>query len=51
MKISSTTFEKSKFLATQLQSQIDHSTKHTKNKFHETMKQMLKDPINKVFFI
>ncbi len=51
MKISSTTFQKAKILATQWQGEIEQSREQTEKKFHETMKQMLKDPMNKVFLI
>lgn len=51
MQISSTTFENAKNLATQWQGEIEQSREKTEKKFHETMKQMLKDPMNKVFLI
>ncbi len=51
MQISSTTFENAKILATQWQGEIEQSREQTEKKFHEIMKQMLKDPMNKVFLI
>lgn len=51
MKITSTTFENAKSLATEWQNEIELSREYTEKKFHEVMKQMLKDPMNKVFLI
>ena len=51
MKISPTTYEQAKTLATQWQGEIEISREQTEIKFHEIMQQMLKDPMNKVFLI
>jgi len=51
MKISSQTFEKAKSLAASLQTKIEHSRKEDEKKFHRIMKQMLDNPLNKIFLI
>ena len=51
MKISKTTFESAKDVAALWQSEIDKSREHSEIKFHEIMKRMLKNPMNKIFLI
>lgn len=51
MNITPQTFEKVKFLAASLQSKIEHSRKEDEKKFHRIMKQMLENPLNKIFLI
>ena len=51
MKISKTTFESAKEVAASWQSEIDKSREASEKKFHEIMKRMLKNPMNKVFLI
>ncbi|MGB5965167.1 MAG: bifunctional proline dehydrogenase/L-glutamate gamma-semialdehyde dehydrogenase, partial [Sulfurimonadaceae bacterium] len=42
---------KAKSVATAWQHEIDQGREHAEKKFHEMMKRMLKDPMNKVFLI
>ncbi len=51
MQISKTTFESAKDVAAVWQSEIDKSRERSEIKFHEIMKRMLKNPMNKVFLI
>ena len=51
MKITKTTFESAKDVAALWQSEIDENREHSEKKFHEIMKRMLKNPMNKIFLI
>ena len=51
MKISKTTFESAKEIAALWQGQIDIGRESSEKKFHEIMKRMLKNPLNKIFLI
>ena len=51
MQISKTTFEAAKDVAASWQSEIDKNREASEKKFHEMMKRMLKDPMNKIFLI
>ena len=51
MQISNTIFESAKDVAALWQSKIDTSREHSEKKFHEIMKRMLKNPMNKIFLI
>lgn len=51
MQISTTIFESAKNVAASWQSEIDRSRERSEKKFHEIMKRMLKNPMNKIFLI
>jgi RHH-type proline utilization regulon transcriptional repressor/proline dehydrogenase/delta 1-pyrroline-5-carboxylate dehydrogenase len=51
MQISKTRFESAKDVAAAWQSEIDKSRQKSEKKFHEIMKRMLKNPMNKIFLI
>ncbi|NCO02485.1 MAG: bifunctional proline dehydrogenase/L-glutamate gamma-semialdehyde dehydrogenase [Epsilonproteobacteria bacterium] len=51
MQISKTIFESAKDVAASWQSEIDKSRESSEKKFHEIMKRMLKNPMNKIFLI
>ena len=51
MQINKRTFESAKDIAALWQGRIDGSREHSEKKFHEIMKRMLKNPMNKIFLI
>lgn len=51
MDLNDEIFERAKELAREWQIKIDLNREKSEKKFHEIMKRMLKDPINKVFLI
>ncbi|WP_229860095.1 hypothetical protein [Candidatus Sulfurimonas baltica] len=51
MQINKATFESAKNVAASWQGEIDKSRHSSEKKFHETMKRMLKNPMNKIFLI
>lgn len=51
MQITKTTFESAKDVAASWQNEIDKNREHSEKKFHEIMKRMLKNPMNKIFLI
>ena len=51
MQISKTTFEEAKEVAASWQREIDKNRQSSEKKFHEIMKRMLNNPINKIFLI
>ena len=51
MQISKMTFESAKEVASSWQKQIDKNRESSEKKFHEIMKRMLRNPINKIFLI
>lgn len=51
MQINRRTFESAKDVAASWQGEIDRSRERSEKKFHEIMKRMLKNPMNKIFLI
>ena len=51
MQIGEKTFELAKNVAASWQSEIERSREASEEKFHEIMKRMLKNPMNKIFLI
>jgi RHH-type proline utilization regulon transcriptional repressor/proline dehydrogenase/delta 1-pyrroline-5-carboxylate dehydrogenase len=51
MQITKTTFESAKDVAASWQREIDRNRQSSEKKFHEIMKRMLKNPMNKIFLI